>query len=70
MLARGGDERLEDLGRDELVDLDEIRAAFGELRDLLRGDKITPETAYLIASSKKEFEALVSADFLESRTFL
>ena len=30
VLARGGDERIEDLGRDELVDLDEIRAR-GEL---------------------------------------
>lgn len=40
------------------------------LSDLLRRRLITPETAYLAATSKAEFENLVSEDFLESRSFV
>jgi len=39
------------------------------LRELLRRQLISPETAYLAATSKAEFESLVSAEFLESRSF-
>ncbi len=36
------------------------------LKDLLRRDQITPETAYLAADKKEDFEPLVSAEFLQS----
>jgi twitching motility protein PilT len=35
------------------------------LKDLLRREQITPETAYLAANKKEEFEAMVSAEFLK-----
>jgi twitching motility protein PilT len=35
------------------------------LKDLVRRDQITPETAYMAANKKEEFEGLVSADFLK-----
>ncbi|MBV9493571.1 MAG: PilT/PilU family type 4a pilus ATPase [Acidobacteria bacterium] len=35
------------------------------LKDLLRRDQITAETAYLAANKKEDFEGLVSADFLK-----
>jgi twitching motility protein PilT len=34
------------------------------LKDLLRRDQISPETAYLAALKKEDFEPLVSADFI------
>ena len=34
------------------------------LRDLLRRDQITPETAYMAALKKEDFEPMVSADFI------
>lgn len=34
------------------------------LKDLLRRDQITPETAYLAALKKEDFELMVSADFI------
>ena len=34
------------------------------LKDLLRRDQITPETAYLAALKKEDFEPMVSADFI------
>ena len=34
------------------------------LRDLLRRDQITAETAYMAAMKKEDFEALVSPQFL------
>jgi len=40
------------------------------LRDLARQEKIDPETAYLAADKKEDFEALVSAEFLEGPTFV
>jgi len=40
------------------------------LRELLRQGRVSPETAYLAAESKKEFESLVSGEFLESQVFL
>jgi len=36
------------------------------LRDLVRRDQITPEAAYLAAVKKEDFEALVSAEFLNA----
>ncbi|HUP61232.1 MAG TPA: PilT/PilU family type 4a pilus ATPase [Thermoanaerobaculia bacterium] len=36
------------------------------LRDLLRRDQITPETAYRAAQRKEEFESLVSSEFLDA----
>jgi twitching motility protein PilT len=36
------------------------------LKDLVRRDQITPETAYMAAQKKEEFEPLVSAEFLAS----
>ena len=39
------------------------------LRDLLRREQITAESAYVYANSKADFESLVSADFLESQAF-
>ena len=36
------------------------------LKDLVKRDQITPETAYMAANKKEEFEAMVSADFLKS----
>lgn len=36
------------------------------LKDLLRRNQITPETAYMAAQKKEDFEAFVSADFLRS----
>ena len=35
------------------------------LKDLVKREQITPETAYMAANKKEEFEALVSADFLK-----
>ncbi len=40
------------------------------LRELLRHQLITAETAYMAATSKAEFEGLVSEEFLESRSFV
>ena len=40
------------------------------LRDLQLKKLITPEVAYLYAENKDDFETLVSAEFLESQTFL
>ncbi len=40
------------------------------LRDLLNRQMITPETAYLSASAKEDFEPLVSEEFLQSRSFV
>jgi twitching motility protein PilT len=37
------------------------------LRDLLRRGAISPETAYLAAETKSEFEPLVSSGFLEAQ---
>jgi len=34
------------------------------LKDLLRRDQISPETAYLAALKKEDFEPMVSADFI------
>jgi len=34
------------------------------LKDLLRRDQISPETAYLAALRKEDFEPMVSADFI------
>ncbi|HEY0370696.1 MAG TPA: PilT/PilU family type 4a pilus ATPase [Thermoanaerobaculia bacterium] len=34
------------------------------LRDLIKRDKITPETAYMAAAKKEDFESMVSADFV------
>jgi twitching motility protein PilT len=34
------------------------------LKDLVRREEISPETAYMAANKKEDFEALVSADFL------
>jgi twitching motility protein PilT len=34
------------------------------LKDLIRRDEISPETAYMAANKKEDFEALVSAEFL------
>jgi twitching motility protein PilT len=39
------------------------------LKDLVKRNQITPETAYLAAEKKEDFEPLVSAAFLESRIF-
>jgi twitching motility protein PilT len=36
------------------------------LRDLIKREKITPETAYMAASKKEDFEAFVPAEFLRS----
>lgn len=36
------------------------------LKDLLRRNEITPETAYLAAMKKEDFESLVTAEFIES----
>lgn len=35
------------------------------LRDLIRRDQIAPETAYMAANKKEDFEGMVSADFLK-----
>ncbi|MBW3563330.1 MAG: PilT/PilU family type 4a pilus ATPase [Acidobacteria bacterium] len=40
------------------------------LKDLLKRGEIMPETAYLAAEKKEDFEPLVSADFLESLTMV
>lgn len=40
------------------------------LKDLVKLKKISPEIAYMAAEGKQEFEDMVSADFLESQTFL
>jgi len=40
------------------------------MKELVRKDVITPEVGYMAASNKEEFEPLVSADFLESQTFV
>ncbi len=40
------------------------------LRGLVTRGAIAPETAWLAASAKREFEPLVSREFLEQRTFL
>lgn len=37
------------------------------LKDLVRRSQISPETAYLAADKKEDFEPMVSADFLKSR---
>jgi twitching motility protein PilT len=34
------------------------------LKDLLRRDQISPETAYMAALKKEDFESMVSADFV------
>ncbi len=34
------------------------------LRDLLKREQITPETAYMSATKKEDFEPLVSPEFL------
>jgi Tfp pilus assembly pilus retraction ATPase PilT len=34
------------------------------LKDLLRRDQISAETAYMAALKKEDFEAMVSADFI------
>jgi twitching motility protein PilT len=39
------------------------------LKDLVKKNQITPETAYMAANKKEEFEPLVSAEFLKSKTF-
>jgi twitching motility protein PilT len=36
------------------------------LKDLVKRDQITPETAYMAATKKEDFEAMVSAEFLSS----
>jgi twitching motility protein PilT len=40
------------------------------LKDLVREKKVSPETAYMAAEVKQDFEDLVSAEFLENQTFL
>ncbi len=40
------------------------------LKQLVRRAQITPETAYMAAEQKKEFEALVPPEFLESATLV
>ena len=35
------------------------------LKDLVKREQITPETAYMAANKKEEFEAMVSAEFLK-----
>ncbi len=40
------------------------------LRDLLRREQITPETAYLAADKKEDFTQMVSDDFLKSLTMV
>jgi twitching motility protein PilT len=40
------------------------------LRDLVRRDRITPETAYLASEKKEDFEPLVSTEFLESMAMI
>ncbi len=42
----------------------------GEMRDLLRKGSIAPETAYVFAERKEDFEALVPSEFLEARSYL
>ena len=39
------------------------------LRDLVRRDQIKPETAFMAAHKKEDFEALVPAEFLARTTF-
>jgi twitching motility protein PilT len=39
------------------------------LKDLVKKNQISPETAYMAANKKEEFEQLVSADFLKAKTF-
>lgn len=39
------------------------------LKDLVKRNQITPETAYMAAEKKEDFEPLVSADFLKSRAY-
>lgn len=40
------------------------------LRELLKQNKIAPETAYMVAEKKEDFEALVSKEFLQGRTMV
>ena len=40
------------------------------LRELIRVDKISAESAYIYATNREDFESLVAPEFLESRTFL
>ncbi len=40
------------------------------LRELIRVDKISAESAYIYATNREDFESLVASEFLESRTFL
>lgn len=40
------------------------------LKDLVRKNLIEPETAYMAATNREDFEPLVSAEFLESQTFV
>ncbi|MFA6957212.1 MAG: PilT/PilU family type 4a pilus ATPase [Thermoanaerobaculia bacterium] len=40
------------------------------LRELLKQNKIAPETAYMIAEKKEDFEPLVSQEFLKGRTMV
>ena len=40
------------------------------LKVLLRNGAISPETAYMAAEAKDEFQPLVSTAFLESQAFL
>jgi twitching motility protein PilT len=36
------------------------------LKDLIKRDKITPETAYMAAQKKEDFESFVSPEFLRA----
>jgi twitching motility protein PilT len=40
------------------------------LRDLLKQNKIAPETAYMVAEKKEDFEPLVSQEFLKGRSMV
>jgi len=40
------------------------------LKDLVRRDLVTPETAYMAALKKEDFEPLVSAEFLKGEGLL
>jgi twitching motility protein PilT len=40
------------------------------LRDLVKRNQITPETAYLHAAKKEDFEPMVSPEFLKTQTYV
>jgi len=40
------------------------------LKDLLKRNQITPETAYMAAQKKEDFEPLVSAEFLKTKSLI